>query len=210
MGVYSRLIFPRVMDLVMSSRVLAAERKRLLEHARGEVLEIGFGTGLNLAHYPEPIRRLTAVEPSAGMDRLAGRRIESSGLEVRRLALGGECLPLPDASFDTVVSTWTLCSIPEVERALGEVRRVLRPGGRFLFVEHGRSPEPKVRRWQDRLDGVQQRLAGGCHLNREIPALIEGAGLEPVEVSRFYMRRTPKILGYTYRGVAVRPEGSGG
>lgn len=204
MGLYSRWILPRLLDLFMSNEVMRAERTLVLAEARGQTLEIGFGTGLNLPHYPAQLRHLVAVDANPGMSTLARRRLGASGLCVDHRVLNAERLPLEDASFDTVVSTWTLCSIADVDRALGEVRRVLKPGGRFLFVEHGLSDEPAVRRWQDRLTPLQKRLADGCHLNRDIEALIRAQGLEFESLRRFYMDKLPRPGAYTYRGIAVK------
>ena len=147
MGLYSRVVFPRLCDWVMSDPRMAGLRSELLADVGGEVLEIGFGTGLNLPHYPEHVRRITTVDPNPGMNRLARRRIAEGGIDVDQRVLSGEALPFEDGTFDCVVSTWTLCSIPDAGRALGEVYRVLRPGGRFVFLEHGlseRSQGPAV------------------------------------------------------------------
>ena len=170
MGVYSRVIFPRLCDWVMNDPRMAALRSELLADVGGEVLEIGFGTGLNLPHYPEHVRRITTVDPNPGMNRLARRRIAEGGIAVDQRVLSGEALPFEDGSFDCVVSTWTLCSIPDAGRALGEVHRVLRPGGRFLFLEHGLSEDSRVQRWQRRLNPIQRVLGDGCRLDLDVPA----------------------------------------
>ncbi len=146
MGFYSRVIFPRLCDWMMSAPEMARLRREVLSDVGGEVLEIGFGTGLNLAHYQSAVRRITTADPNPGMSRLARRRIADSGIAVDQRASGGEELPFEDETFDWVVSTWALCSIPEVGRAIGEVYRVLRPGGRFLFLEHGLGIDPRVQR----------------------------------------------------------------
>jgi ubiquinone/menaquinone biosynthesis C-methylase UbiE len=204
-GWYSRVIVPRMLDMMMSNSVLTEQRRSLLANASGEVLEIGFGTGLNLPHYPPTVQRLTVVEANPGMSPRAEQRIRSSSLTVVRHLGSCESLPLPDASFDTVVSTWTLCSIGPVEPALREISRVLRPGGRFLFVEHGLSPDARVARWQRRLNPLQKRLADGCHLDRDIRALVAASGLQFLRIEQFYAKQTPRILGFTTRGVAARP-----
>src|SRR3954449_7678697 len=164
MGIYSRIIFPRLCDWVLNDPRMAKLRREALADVGGEVLEIGFGTGLNLPHYPEHVRRITTVDPNLGMSRLARRRIARSGIEVDQRVLSGEALPFEDESFDSVVSTWTLCSIPDVRRALGEVYRVLKPGGGFVFLEHGLSDDPKIQRWQRRVNPIQRGLAGGWRL----------------------------------------------
>src|SRR5262249_29531256 len=170
----------------------------------GGVLEIGFGTGLNLAHYPDHVRRITTVDPNPGMNRLALRRIAASGIEVDRRTLGGESVPFEDGRFDCVGSTWTLCSIPEAGRALGEVYRVLRPGGRFVFLEHGLSDDAGVRRWQRRLNPIQRLLADGCRLDLDVPALVGGQPFADIRVERFEVERVPRTHGTMYRGRAAK------
>ena len=204
MGLYSRGIFPRVCDWVMSDHRMEALRRETLAQVAGEILEIGFGTGLNLTHYPEPVRRITTVDPSAGMGKLARRRVAASAIRVEQHMLGGEELPFADGSFDCVVSTWTLCSIPEVEQALSEVYRVLRPGGRFVFLEHGLSEDPGVRVWQRRLNPIQRRLGDGCRLDLDVEAVVRGQPFADVKIERFVMERSPRTYGTMYRGAAVR------
>jgi ubiquinone/menaquinone biosynthesis C-methylase UbiE len=171
--------------------------------AQGEVLEIGFGSGLNLPHYRrEQVSRLWALEPSAEMRALAAPRVAASGLDVHWLELPGEAVPLPAHSVDCVVMTYTLCTIPDAAAALAQVRRVLRPPGRLLFCEHGAAPDAAVRRWQDRLDGLWSRLAGGCHLNREMEPLIASAGFCLDELQSRYLPKTPRFAGYNTWGVA--------
>jgi ubiquinone/menaquinone biosynthesis C-methylase UbiE len=203
-GCYSQVIFPHLCDFLLGRPFVARYRRELLAHAGGDVLEIGFGTGLNLPHYPEGVRTITAVDPNAGMHRLARRRVRRSGIEVHQRVQGGERLPFGDNAFECVVSTFTLCSIEGVTQALGEVYRVLRPGGRFLFLEHGLSPEPNVRKWQRRLNGLQRRLADGCRLDRDIRALIAAQPFASVRVDEFYLEKVPRTHGYLYRGLATR------
>jgi ubiquinone/menaquinone biosynthesis C-methylase UbiE len=202
MGFYSQVIFPRICNFVLDTPPVAEQRRKALAGAGGDVLEIGFGTGLNLPHYPSSVRKITAVDPNVGMNRLAQRRIEQMAIAVDQRLLDGEKLPLDDQSFDCVVSTFTLCSIDDVERALGEVFRVLRPGGRFLFLEHGLSPEAGVQRWQRRLNWLQQRLGDGCRLDRNIGDLVRQQPFASVEAEQFYMAKMPKTHGYMYRGTA--------
>jgi ubiquinone/menaquinone biosynthesis C-methylase UbiE len=204
MGFYSRVIFPRLCEFALNQGRVAAQREKLLAGATGEVLEIGIGTGLNLPHYPEAIRKITAIDPNPGMHSKARKRIEASGMEVDKRILGGESLPFDDGSFDCVVSTFTLCSIAEVDRALVEFFRVLRPGGKFLFLEHGLSPDAGVQKWQRRLNGFQRFVADNCHLDRNIRELVEQQPYESTECEEFYMEKTPRHLGYIYRGAAVR------
>jgi ubiquinone/menaquinone biosynthesis C-methylase UbiE len=204
MNLYSRLVFPRLCDWAMSDPRMAKLRSEALADVEGEVLEIGFGTGLNLAHYPQSVRRIATADPNAGMDRLARRRITGSGIVVDRRNSGGEALPFESEAFDCVVSTWTLCSIPDVGRALGEVCRVLRPGGRFVFLEHGLSEEPRIQRWQRRLNPIQRLLGDGCRLDLDVPALLRGQSFVDVRVERFEMEGVPRTHGTMYRGVATR------
>jgi ubiquinone/menaquinone biosynthesis C-methylase UbiE len=202
MGFYTERILPRIIDKVMDTKQLREVRARVCAPLAGDVVEIGFGTGLNLPHMPATVTRLRAVEPSMLGRRLAAKRIAASPVDVELVGLDGQALPLDDASADAVLSTWTLCTIPDVGAALGEIRRVLRPGGALHFVEHGESPHRGVARWQHRLDGIQQKLAGGCHLVRDIPALLTNAGFELERVDRFYAKGEPKTHGWTSEGVA--------
>ncbi len=204
MGFYSRHVFPRLCDCLMGLPALAGLRKELLADVGGEILEVGFGTGLNLAHYPEHVRRITTVDPNPGMNKRALKRIAASGIEVDQRELGGESLPFGDGTFDRVVSTWTMCSIPEVDRALGEVYRVLRPGGRLVFLEHGLSEAPKVRAWQRRLNPIERVLADGCRLDLDVEAVVRCRPFERVEVERFEMERVPRTHGTMYRGFGVK------
>lgn len=188
----------------MDRPILAKHRQRLLATACGEVLEIGFGTGLNLPHYPAQVRRVTTVDPNAGMRRLAQRRVGRSKIEVDQRVLSGERLPFEGDHFDCAVSTFTLCSIEDVGQALGEIYRVLKPGGKFLFLEHGLSPEPGVQKWQRRLDWLERCLADGCRLDRNMKELVVAQPFSSVEVEEFYLERTPRTHGYLYRGVASK------
>jgi len=204
MGIYSRRIFPRLCDRVMSDPRMVELRKNLLADVGGDILEVGFGTGLNLAHYPGQVRRITTVDPNPGMDGLARGRIAASGIEVDRRSLGGEELPFDGGTFDCVVSTWTLSSIPEVGRALSEVYRVLRPGGRLVFLEHGLGADPGVQRWQRRFNPIQGLLGDGCRLDLEVEAVVRAQPFRRVQVERFEMERVPRTHGTMYRGSAVK------
>jgi SAM-dependent methyltransferase len=203
-GIYSQVIFPRLCDLLLGRPFVARRRRDLLAHAHGDVLEVGFGTGLNLPHYPAQVRTITTVDPNAGMHRLAQRRVRRSGIEVDRRVGSGERLPFRDGTFDCAVSTFTLCSIGDVQQALAEVYRVLKPGGTFLFLEHGLSPEPGVQTWQRRLNWLELRLADGCRLDRDIKGLIAAQPFSAVEVGEFYLEKTPRTHGYLYRGIATK------
>lgn len=187
----------------MSSEAMTAYRQQLLHSVSGDILEIGFGTGLNLPHYPETVTSLTTIDPNEGMNAIAQKRIDASPIPVETKPLSGENLSMPEASFDNVVCTWTLCSIPNVEKALSEAYRVLKPGGQFFFIEHGLSSEPDIQAWQNRLTPIQRIVADGCHLNRKIDALVKAA-FDEVEVTEFYGEDLPKVMGYFYRGIATK------
>jgi ubiquinone/menaquinone biosynthesis C-methylase UbiE len=203
MNLYRRIIFPQLLDLALSGERMERYRRQLLAHVQGSVLEIGFGTGLNLPCYPEHIRKITGVDPNPGMGSLARRRIASSPIAVDWQVADAQELPFPSQSFDSVVSTWTLCSIPNVAKALREIRRVLRAGGKLFFLEHGLSEDPQVQRWQNRLNPLQKVIADGCNLNRDMARLIREAGFRFEQLERFYMADQPKIIGYTYQGIAL-------
>jgi ubiquinone/menaquinone biosynthesis C-methylase UbiE len=203
MGFYSQVVFPRLLDWGMSSPDIEKYRQEVLAEVSGEVLEIGFGTGLNIPHYPKHIQKLTTIDVNPGMNALAQKRIDASGIEVDNQLLNGESLPMPDNTFDSVISTWTLCSIAKVNLALQEIYRVLKPGGRFFFIEHGLSNEPKIQVWQNRLTPVQKIIADGCHLNRSMQQLIENY-FETVKLEQFYAPDLPKVMGYMYKGVATK------
>ena len=204
MGIYSKFIFPRLMDLGMSSRATTPYRQEVLKQAQGKVLEIGFGSGLNLPYYPAHIQRLDTVDVNEGMKKLAKKHLARSPIAVAYHVLDAQQLPFPDASFDTVVSSWTLCSIARVDQALAEVYRVLKPGGRFLFVEHGLSPDADVQKWQHRLTPLQKWMADGCHLDRNIEGIIGAAGFRIEQMRKEYAPGTPKVSGYFYIGMATR------
>jgi len=201
---YEERVLPVIIDRICGLRQMQKQRAKVVPLASGTVLEIGIGSGLNLPWYdPAKVDRLYGLEPSAGMQRRAKRRAVETGLEVEFIDLPGEQIPLPDGSVDTVLVTYTLCTIPDVATALQGMRRVLRPGGRLLYCEHGRSPDPDVRRWQDRLNGAWSRVAGGCNMNRDIPALLSSAGFEIDDDQRRYIPG-PRILSYNFWGSARR------
>lgn len=203
MSIYSRHVFPHLLDWLMSQPAFTAAREELLATVTGEVLEIGFGTGLNLDHYPDTVNSLTTVDVNPGVHRLAQKRLENARMPVKFALVSGENLPMPAASFDAVVSTWTLCSIPDVESALLEIRRVLKPGGRFYFVEHGLSPDPATAKWQHRLTPLQKIIADGCHLNRDHLKLIASAGMKVIEKKQFMAEGLPAVGAFMTLGVAT-------
>lgn len=203
MGLYSRHIFPRLLDWVMSGEEFRRLRAGLLQDARGEVLEIGLGTGLNLPHYPNTVSGLHAVDPAPLLPERVTRRSASVSFPIEIQRISAETLPFGDRTFDCVVSTWTLCTIPDPVKALHEVRRVLKPTGKFLFLEHGRSDDEKIATWQDRLNLIQRVIGCGCNLNRRIDQLISQAGLAMTKLDRFQMERVPRLGGEMYRGIAT-------
>ncbi len=204
MGVYRDQVLPRAIDLALRGRQFAALRARVAAGLEGEVLEIGFGSGLNIPHYPDGLKRVRAVDPAAAGRKLAARRAAMSAVPIDYAGSDAQELPAGDASVDSVLSTWTLCTIPDSARALAEVHRVLRPGGAFCFVEHGLSPDARIARLQQRLTPFQRRAFGGCHLDRRIDQLVTAAGFELTRLDTFYMKG-PRALGYTFEGVAVKP-----
>lgn len=205
MGFYSRRILPYLLDWAMSDQNLAKYRQEVLVDVQGEVLEIGFGTGLNLSYYPENIHKIIAIDANPGVNALAQKRLQASSITVDYRVLNGENLLMADKTFDSVVSTWTLCSIANVEQALKEIYRVLKPGGRFFFVEHGLSNQPQIQVWQNRLTPLQKIIADGCHFNRNIRQLVENQ-FDTVTLEEFYADEIPKIAGYLYKGVATKAD----
>lgn len=186
----------------MSGEVTARYRKAMLLHAQGDILEIGFGTGLNLPFYPEHVQKIHTVDINAGMNTVARKNRASSRIEVDHYVLNAESLPFANESFDTVVSTWTLCSITNVDRTLQEIHRVLKPAGKFIFVEHGLSDEISVQKWQHRLTPIQKVLADGCHLDRDMEVLIRQAGFRFHSLGKGYAEGVFKPAGYMYYGIA--------
>jgi SAM-dependent methyltransferase len=202
MGLYRDRIFPRVMNAACNTKENRRIRSAVCAPLAGEVLEIGFGSGLNLPHLPPPVTLLLAVDPMDKGRQLAASLLDSSPVKVDFVGVDGQRLPLADDSVDAALSTWTLCSIPDAAAAVREIGRVLRPGRTFHFVEHGRSPDAKVRRWQHRLNPIQRRIACGCNLNRPIPDLIEAGGLRITKLDTFYAKGESKITGWTFQGTA--------
>jgi ubiquinone/menaquinone biosynthesis C-methylase UbiE len=200
MSFYNDVILPRLCDLAMRNKQLQPYRERVIGAAEGRVLEIGIGSGRNLPFYRSPVTELLALEPSPQLTAMA-RNAPHPGAPVNFIEASAEAIPLDDRSIDTVVTTWTLCSIPDAAMALTEMRRVLQPGGKLLFVEHGMAPDRNVRRWQDWLTPAWKRISGGCHLNRPISAMIEGAGFRIDRVETGYMPG-PKAMTFMYEGSA--------
>ncbi|MHB8594967.1 MAG: class I SAM-dependent methyltransferase [Acidimicrobiales bacterium] len=204
MGFYQDQLLPRMQDKVMSRKAMGDVRARTCAGLSGQVVEVGFGTGLNARYYPPEVTKIFAVEPSQVCMRIAEPRIARSHAPVELAGLTGEHLELPSEEFDAVLSTWTLCTIPNLEAALEELRRVLRPGGTLHFVEHGHAPDPSIARWQQRIEPVNKKLAGGCHLTRQIDQSIDKAGFRIEHLDSYYIKGEPKPFGYTFEGSAIK------
>jgi ubiquinone/menaquinone biosynthesis C-methylase UbiE len=202
MRLYRERILPRLINVACNTKETRRIRAEVCAPLAGEVLEIGFGTGLNLPHLPSTVDRLLAVDPMRRGRELAAERLEAADVDVEFVGTDSQSLDLEDASVDAALMTWTLCTIPDPVAALREVGRVLRPGGMVHFVEHGRAPDARIVKWQDRLNGVQRRVAGGCNLNRDIVVIIEEADLELASLETFYADGDPKVVGWTFQGTA--------
>lgn len=203
MGLYGDHVLPRIVDRACNRENNRRLRERVCHGLEGEVVELGFGSGLNVPLYPATVTRVAAIEPADTGWKLARERVSASAVPVERSGLNGESLPFPDHSFDSALTTWTLCTIPDVATALAEVRRVLKPGGTMHFVEHGLAPDHSVVRWQQRLEPVQKRLFGGCHLTRPVAGMLTEAGFTITDIDEFYDVDTPKPLGANSLGTAV-------
>jgi ubiquinone/menaquinone biosynthesis C-methylase UbiE len=199
---YNRHILPYLLDFACSMKDLTRQREKVVPRASGTVLEIGIGTGLNIAHYDRAkVDKIIGLDPALQMHRRAKKRIEAAGLDVELIGLSAEKIPLDDASVDTVLMTYTLCSIPDGVSALREMNRVLKPDGKLIFCEHGRAPDESVRRWQDKLTPVWSKFVGGCHLNRDIPSLLNAGGFRPDNLETAYLQG-PRPLTFNYWGEA--------
>jgi ubiquinone/menaquinone biosynthesis C-methylase UbiE len=203
-GWYDRHVLPYLLDFACGMKPIRRQREKIVPRARGKVLEVGIGTGLNMRHYDKSrVSAIVGLDPALALHRIAAKRIARAGLAVELVSFSAEKIPIEDAAFDTVVVTYTLCTIPDPVAALKEMGRVLKPEGRLLFCEHGRAPDARVRRWQERLDPYWGPLAGGCHLARDIPALLAEAGFRIKELDTAYLPG-PRPLTFNYWGTARR------
>ena len=205
MGFYDRNILPLVLNAAMGTKPIRYQRRKVVPRASGRVLEIGFGAGHNLPFYDaSKVTHLWALEPSPEMRERAAERVSQSPIELEFIDLPGEQIPLDSESADTVLITYTLCTIPDAMKALGEMRRVLKPGGSMIFCEHGEAPDESVRRWQNRLTPLWKSLCGGCHLGRPIPQMIRDGGWRVDNLETMYLPGTPRFAGFNYWGSATR------
>ena len=205
MGLYGEQVLPRIINVACGLKAVEPLRRRVCEGLEGDVVEIGFGSGHNVPFYPAAVSRVAAIEPADVGWKLAEKRLSAASVPVERSGLDGESLPFADGSFDAALSTWTLCTIPDVAAALSEVRRVLKPGGTLHFLEHGLAPDERVRRWQHRLEPMEKRIFGGCHLTRPVVDLLTAAGFTITDLDQFYEEGAPKIMGADSLGTAVAP-----
>lgn len=205
MGFYESRILPRVIDLACGAAPVLKQREKVVPFAEGRVLEVGIGSAINLSFYdPDRVEMVWGLEPSEGMRRKAAPRLANVPFPVEWLGLPGEEIPLDDDSADTVLLTYTLCTIPDFAKALEQMRRVLKSGGRLLFLEHGEAPDENIRKWQDRINPIWKRFAGGCNINRRVPQLIEESGFKIEDIDTMYLPGTPKIAAFQYWGSATQ------
>lgn len=204
MSLYDKYILPKFLNCACGSKPIQYQRKKVVPHAEGIVLEVGIGSGLNLPFYDKSkISQIWGLDPSEELSVMARKTAEEEGLSVNFISSGAEEIPLPDSHFDTVLITYTMCTIPEVVRANIEIKRVLKNTGKLIFCEHGIAPDANIAKWQSRIDPFWGKIAGGCHINRNIPSILEDSGFKIVELDQMYLPSTPKIAGYNYWGFAV-------
>lgn len=205
MGLYDKYVLPKFLDVACGSKPILKQREKVVPHCTGRVLEVGMGSGLNLPYYdPSKIDIVFGLEPATAMVALAKPKADAVSFPVEFIDLPGEEIPLEDNSIDTVLLTYTLCTIPGAEAALAGMRRVLKPGGRLLFCEHGRAPDVAIEKWQNRINGAWRHIAGGCNVNRDIPGLIKASGFNITNIDSMYLPSTPRVLGFNYWGSAQK------
>lgn len=204
MSFYDDHILPHVINMACGTKPVLKQREKIVPQAEGRILEIGMGSGINIPYYnPEKVEKVWGLEPSEGMRRKAQSRVEAAPFDLEWLGLPGEEIPLDDNSADTIVLTYTLCTIPDWRAAVDQMRRVLKPGGKLLFSEHGKAPDEAVLKWQNRINPLWMKMAGGCHLNRDIPKLLREGGFDIKKLDSMYVPSTPKVAGFTYWGYAT-------
>ena len=204
MSLYDKYVLPKFLNCACASKPILRQRQKVVPLAEGKVLEIGIGSGLNLPFYEKSkIDEIWGLDPSEELSAMARIVADQESIEVNFISSGAEEIPLPDDHFDSVLVTYTMCTIPEVLRANQEIRRVLRAGGKMIFCEHGEAPDENIRKWQERINPFWGKIAGGCNINRKIPSLIQDSGFDIVEMEEMYLPNTPKIAGYNYWGYAL-------
>jgi ubiquinone/menaquinone biosynthesis C-methylase UbiE len=204
MSLYEKYVLPKFLNCACGSKPVSYQRKKVVPLAEGKVLEIGIGSGLNLPFYDKTkIDEIWGLDPSEELSLMAKQVANEESMEVKFISSGAEDIPLPDNYFDSVLVTYTMCTIPEVQRANQEIRRVLKDNGKMIFCEHGEAPDQNIRKWQSRINPFWGKLAGGCNINRKIPSLIQESGFDIIQMEEMYLPNTPKIAGYNYWGFAV-------
>ena len=204
MSLYEKYVLPKFLNCACGSKPVSYQRKKVVPLAEGKVLEIGIGSGLNLPFYDKAkIDEIWGLDPAEELSEMAKQVADEESMEVKFISSGAEDIPLPDNYFDCVLVTYTMCTIPEVQRANQEIRRVLKEDGKMIFCEHGEAPDQNIRKWQNRINPFWGKLAGGCNINRKIPSLIQDSGFDIIEMEEMYLPNTPKIAGYNYWGYAV-------
>lgn len=204
MSLYEKYVLPKFLNCACGSKPVSYQRKKVVPLAEGKVLEVGIGSGLNLPFYDKAkIDEIWGLDPSEQLSEMAKQVADEESMEVKFISSGAEDIPLPDNYFDCVLVTYTMCTIPEVQRANQEIRRVLKENGKMIFCEHGEAPDQNIRKWQNRINPFWGKLAGGCNINRKIPSLIQDSGFDIIEMEEMYLPNTPKIAGYNYWGYAV-------
>ena len=204
MSLYEKYVLPKFLNCACGSKPISYQRKKVVPMAEGKVLEIGIGSGLNLPFYDKSkLDELWGLDPSEGLSEMAKQVADEEAMEVNFISAGAEEIPLPDNHFDSVLVTYTMCTIPEVDRANKEIQRVLKSNGKMIFCEHGLAPDKNIKKWQNRINPFWKKLAGGCNINRNIPSLIQESGFDIIDLEEMYLPSTPKIAGYNYWGYAV-------